>query len=85
MRDEMRKHKAEYYLVTALDDIAWLLNLRGRDIECNPVFISYVLFSPEKVYLFIDKNKVDASLTDKLQSDNIFIKDYEVFTIMLLR
>ncbi|HQW97256.1 MAG TPA: aminopeptidase P family protein [Saprospiraceae bacterium] len=77
MRDEMRKHKAEYYLVTALDDIAWLLNLRGRDIECNPVFISYVLFSPEKVYLFIDKNKVDASLTDKLQSDNIFIKDYE--------
>ncbi len=77
IRDEMKKCGAEYYLVTALDDIAWLLNLRGRDIECNPVFISYVLFSPEKVYLFIDENKVDAGLRQRLESDNIALKSYD--------
>jgi len=76
IREEMHKFDADYYLVTALDDIAWLLNLRGRDIECNPVFLSYVLISPEKVYLFIDAEKVGSELTDKLAEDNIRIKPY---------
>ena len=76
IRKEMLGYGADYFLVTALDDIGWLLNLRGRDIECNPVFISYVLISPEKVYLFVDPNKISPELEATLLADNIKIKDY---------
>lgn len=76
IRDEMKNVGADYFLVTALDDIGWLLNLRGRDIECNPVFNSYVLISPEKVYLFIDTEKVSEELKVELELDNIRLKDY---------
>lgn len=74
--NEVKRLGAKYYLVTALDDIAWLLNLRGRDIECNPVFLSYVLFGPEKVYLFVNKDKLAADLIATLESENVRIKPY---------
>lgn len=77
IRQKMAEKNANYLLITALDDIAWLLNLRGRDIECNPVFNAYVLISPEKTILFIDQQKISPSLKDLLSADNIGIETYE--------
>lgn len=68
-------------LITALDDIAWLLNLRGNDIEFNPLFFSYALFTTNdernefKVDLFINQDKV-ADILGYLQENNIEVHDY---------
>ena len=54
----MKEKDADYFLITSLDDIAWLYNIRGGDVENNPVVISYGLVSMDKAYLFVDKSKV---------------------------
>lgn len=56
---ECEKDKAEACLITTLDDIAWILNIRGNDIACNPVFYSYLYLSKKGNYLFIDRDKID--------------------------
>ena len=58
LRDEMNKKKCSAIVITALDEIAWLLNLRGSDIEYNPVFFAYSIVTMEKVLLFVDKEKL---------------------------
>ncbi len=68
---------ATHYLVSTLDDIAWLFNLRGADVECNPVFYAYALIGEKKAWLFIEKKKVAASLVKKLNNDGIIIKPYK--------
>ena len=77
----VRKHLlecgADGLLVTALDEIAWVLNLRGSDVHCNPVFVSYLLISPEKVTLYIDNVKLSAEVNVYLASEKIDIKAYE--------
>ena len=77
----VRKHLlecgADGLLVTALDEIAWVLNLRGSDVHCNPVFISYLLISPEKVTLYINNAKLSAEVKAYLASEKIDIKAYE--------
>ncbi len=77
---------ADGHLITTLDDIAWIFNLRGRDVECNPVAIAYALVERERAYLFIDPVKVDSSLKTSLEKDNIFIKPYDemIFTLKAL-
>ncbi len=65
-------------VLTALDDIAWLFNIRGKDIEFNPVLISYALISLDKAILFIKTNKVDKELKKILEKD-IILKDYDNF------
>ena len=52
IRDEMKKNHCSFHIMTALDDIAWLLNLRGDDIPCNPVFMSYAVVTESEVLLF---------------------------------
>lgn len=52
LREAMKSHKADYHVLTSLDDIAWLLNLRGDDVACNPVFLAYVAVTPQEVLLF---------------------------------
>ena len=52
IRDEMKKNRCSFHIMTALDDIAWLLNLRGEDIPCNPVFMSYAVVTESEVLLF---------------------------------
>ncbi|MEN9611873.1 MAG: hypothetical protein RLZZ628_2687 [Bacteroidota bacterium] len=68
--------KASWHLVTTLDDIGWTLNLRGRDVACNPVTIAYMMIGLEKTYLFIDASKLSDALKTNLNNDNIFIKPY---------
>ncbi|NBC06319.1 MAG: M24 family metallopeptidase [Bacteroidetes bacterium] len=67
---------ADYYLVTALDSIAWLLNVRGRDIDCNPVVISYLLVGKEQAHWFVDSGKVPGELRQALRADSVQLHDY---------
>ena len=68
---------ADGLLVTALDEIAWVLNLRGSDVHCNPVFVSYLLISPEKVTLYINNVKLSAEVNAYLASEKIDVDTYE--------
>lgn len=64
------------HLIATLDDIAWLLNIRGHDVECNPVAISYCVVEQERVCLFIDDNKIKAALKKELKGDGIELFPY---------
>lgn len=75
--DSFAKKKIDYFLVSTLDDIAWTLNLRGNDVESNPVFVSFLLIGTKKSYLFVDQEKVNKSLYKKLLEDGVIIKSYE--------
>lgn len=77
IRSQMDKAGVSHYLVTALDDVAWLLNLRGQDIPCNPVFMSYVLIGPGDVKFFVDSSRISQELINELKKQNIFIESYE--------
>ena len=80
VKAEMAELGADTHLITTLDDIAWLMNLRGRDVECNPVFVSYCLIGPQSTLLFIDTNKVSPELTQKLATDKIELRPYSEIT-----
>lgn len=69
--------KGDWLLITALDEIAWLFNLRGRDIDFNPVFYAYALVGLKDSYLFIDGDKLPEAVRRVLENDNVFIEDYE--------
>ena len=77
----IRKHLldcgADGLLVTALDEIAWVLNLRGSDVHCNPVFVSYLLISPENITLYINNVKLPDDVKAYLMSEHIDIQAYE--------
>ena len=77
----VRKHLldcgADGLLVTALDEIAWVLNLRGSDVHCNPVFVSYLLISPENITLYINNVKLPDDVKAYLMSEHIDIQAYE--------
>lgn len=76
VRNEMKSNGANYYLLSSLDDIAWLLNIRGADVPNNPVIISNVVVSKDKCFLFIDASKVTSDVRNELESDNIDLKNY---------
>ena len=64
-------------IVSALDEIAWLLNIRGNDVEYNPVVISYVVLEADKCTLFVDANKIDSPAQNYLDFNNISVQPYE--------
>ena len=77
----VRKHLldcgADGLLVTALDEIAWVLNLRGSDVHCNPVFVSYLLISPENITLYINNVKLPDDVKAYLMAEHIDVQAYE--------
>ena len=77
IRKALRERHADGMLMAALDDIAWTLNLRGTDVHCNPVFVSYLLLSPTTTTLFIDKRKLTREVEAYLHSEGISTDDYE--------
>lgn len=77
VREDMQNKGANYYLLTSLDDIAWLLNIRGEDVPNNPVTIANVVVSKENCYLFIDKRKVSKDVMDELKIQGIEVRKYE--------
>jgi len=77
---ELEKSGASLQIITALDDLAWTFNLRGSDVECNPVFMAYACVSDEKTILFIDDKKLTLELKNKLKAEGIQIKAYTDLT-----
>ena len=77
IRKALGEKHAQAMLVTALDDIAWTLNLRGSDVHCNPVFVSYLLITMERVVLFTDKRKITPKVADFLQHEGVETEPYD--------
>ena len=76
IRQALRAQHADGMLVSALDDIAWTLNLRGTDVHCVPVFVSYLLIASDKVSLFVDEAKVSSEIRAYLDSNGVSIYKY---------
>ena len=77
IRQALREKHADGMLMAALDDIAWTLNLRGSDVHCNPVFVSYLLISSKSVTLYINKVKLTPEVSAYLKAEDIKVEDYE--------
>ena len=76
VRQALREQKAKGILISQLDEIAWLLNMRGSDVHCNPVFVSYVLLTLDDVTLFIDNEKLDETTKNYLKSIGVKVRPY---------
>jgi len=76
LREAMRAAGASHHLVCTLDDIAWITNLRGADVDYNPVFLAHLLVGADRAALFVGAGKVDAALRDVLRGDGIEVADY---------
>ncbi len=79
VRQALREQNADSILISQLDEIAWLLNMRGSDVHCNPVFVSYVLLTQDEVTLFIDSEKLDDSVKNYLNRIGVRVKPYGEF------
>jgi Xaa-Pro aminopeptidase len=77
IRKSLREKHADGMLMSALDDIAWTLNLRGSDVHCNPVFVSYLLISSKAVILYINKVKLSPEVEAYLKAEGIGVAPYE--------
>lgn len=77
VRAHMKKQNANYFLLGSLDDIAWLYNIRGKDVANNPVVISYALISIDKAYLFTDKDKINKEVESFLAENGVEVAGYE--------
>ncbi|EFS9251187.1 aminopeptidase P family protein [Campylobacter upsaliensis] len=77
VRQKMCELGAENHLISSLDDIAYLTNLRGGDVEYNPVFLSHLLIKQNETLLFVDEGKISGALKEELESEGILIYAYE--------
>jgi len=77
IRQALRRQHADGMLMSALDDIAWTLNLRGADVHCNPVFVSYLLISSKHVTLYINKVKLSPDVMAYLKAEGVDVAPYE--------
>ena len=78
--DRVRRYldnkNADYLVLASLDDIAWLFNIRGRDVLNNPVVISYALITKDKSYLYLDNRKLTDEVIEELKKEKVFVKEY---------
>jgi Xaa-Pro aminopeptidase len=77
VREKMSSQNADFHLISTLDDIGWLFNLRGYDVACNPVFYAYALIGTDSAYLFVDGKKVPVGIRGALAADGIVVKPYD--------
>ena len=75
-RAALQEQGAHWHLLSALDDIAWTLNLRGSDVSYNPVFLSYLLIGPDQAFLFVDSEKLSAGIQEALTLDGVQVQGY---------
>ncbi|CAG4908398.1 aminopeptidase P family protein [Paraburkholderia gardini] len=76
IRREMQQKGAQWHFISTLDDLAWLLNLRGADVSYNPVFVAHALIGLDSASLFVAGGKVPQALADALGRDGIQVKPY---------
>ena len=83
VREQMDKNGYDYYFIGAIEDICWLLNIRGNDIDYNPVVLSYMLISKDRAYLCIDQDKLDGEVKEYLDNNKIKLHSYDyIFTLL---
>ena len=76
VREAMARHGATHHVISTVDDVAWLTNLRGSDVSYNPVFLAHLLLSATEAQLFIGDNKVAPALARQLAADGITLMPY---------
>lgn len=82
-RKKLKEEGADYSVISSLDDIAWILNIRGNDIACNPLVLGFLVIGKSEVFWFVQKEAVDCSLEDKLQKEGIILRDYfEIYSFL---
>lgn len=79
IREKLKENNADSHVITALDDVAWTLNLRGSDVDYNPVFLGYIYLTLSEAILFVDENKLDEAVLHHLQKYHVEIKPYSEF------
>ncbi|MEE3715252.1 M24 family metallopeptidase [Tumidithrix elongata RA019] len=84
VRESMQKSRTAILPVTKLDQIAWLFNLRGQDVDCNPVFIAYAIVTTSETYLFTNQARIDEAVKRSL-TEQVTILDYEQYLPTLER
>lgn len=77
IRDILKEKGADWFLLASLEDIAWILNVRGNDVECTPVVLSYLLMSQEQLIWYVQEECLTDTLREKLERDGISICGYE--------
>lgn len=77
VRKVMKEKEADVFLLTCLDDIAWLLNIRGGDIECNPVVLSYLAMTQQEVLLFANEKAFPDTVREALEADGVALRPYD--------
>jgi Xaa-Pro aminopeptidase len=76
VRAVLKKYQADYHLVSSLDDLAWLFNIRGKDVSYNPVVLSFALISEKEAFLFIDEHKLSTAEKEQLQKSGVQLQAY---------
>jgi Xaa-Pro aminopeptidase len=76
VREAMARHGATHHFVSTVDDVAWITNLRGSDVDYNPVFLAHLLIDATRATLFVGAGKVDAALAAELTADGVALADY---------
>ncbi len=76
LRKAMARHGATQHFVSTVDDVAWITNLRGADVDYNPVFLAHLLIDATRATLFVSAGKIDARLAAELAADGITLADY---------
>ncbi|HEY6087613.1 MAG TPA: aminopeptidase family protein P, partial [Burkholderiaceae bacterium] len=76
LRESMAGHGATHHFVSTVDDVAWITNLRGSDVDYNPVFLAHLLIDTARATLFVSAGKIDAALATDLAADGINLADY---------
>ncbi|HVJ91778.1 MAG TPA: aminopeptidase P family protein [Labilithrix sp.] len=77
LRQAMTTKGAQWHLVSTLDDVAWLLNLRGSDVAYNPVFLAHLLVGPSEIVLFVGEGKIAPELAARLAGDGVRVAPYD--------
>jgi len=77
IRKKMEEEEADYFVLTSLDDIAWLLNIRGNDVKCNPVVLSYLVMTKEEVLLFASQEAFSAEVKEALDKVGVHLQNYD--------
>ena len=83
LREDMKRERASVHILTTLDDIAWLLNIRGNDIACNPMVLSYAMITEQDFYLYIHSEVINEEVSSYLKEQGVTVKEYEEIYTMV--
>ena len=76
IREEMKNKEVDVLVLTSLEETAWTLNLRGDDVECTPVFLSFMLITSLDATLYVQKASIQDEIVKELENDGIVVEDY---------